>query len=115
MSAIPEIKLSGKHVTQLHDALKNDVDGIVQSLKVGASRIFNGTTSPVVFFVYNYVDSAYWVAAQRTTVAPGKGGDVAASGNRFKIHPNDDKKLEFLVEPGGVYLYAGPGDIERIK
>jgi hypothetical protein len=48
-------------------------------------------------------------------VASGKHGTVAASGTTFKVHPNQDKGQEFLVEPGKAYVYGGPGDVELVK
>lgn len=112
---MPDIKLEGKDLTEMHDALKKDIRDIVSSMRTGVARIFNGSGQTVVFYVYNYIDTVYWVSAQHTMVASGKAGDVSASGDRYKVHPNDNHKAEFLVEPGKVYLYRGEGDVEQIN
>jgi hypothetical protein len=97
------------------DQVREGVESIAGQLKIGKALIFNGTDKPVNFYVYNYIDTVYWVAAMHTLVAPGKVGAVAASGTSFKVHPDDDKAKEFLVDPGKAYLYGGPGDVEEVK
>ncbi|MEM1130790.1 MAG: hypothetical protein AAGH83_09745 [Pseudomonadota bacterium] len=39
---------------------------------------------------------------------------MAASGVAFKIHPKDNKKQEFLVDPGKGYVYNGSGDVDEV-
>lgn len=110
MDANVEVK-----VNELHDQLRKDVGEVAQALKIGKAAILNATSKPVNFYVYNYVDSAYWISAMHTLVAPGKVGAVMASGAAFKVHPDDNKTHEFLVTPGRAYIYRGPGDIDEMN
>ena len=105
---VPKIK---GDVNKIHDQLRNDINDLLTGAKINGVVIFNNTSAPITFFAYNYVDNVFWVAAQKTLVAPQKSGVVAASGAFFKIHPDDKKEHEFLVAPGNGYVYQGPGDI----
>lgn len=107
-------KLKGD-VNKFVDQLRDGVAGIADQLKIGKAIIFNNTDKPVNFYVYNYADTVYWVSAMHVLVAPGKAGAVSASGVSFKIHPNDNKDQEFLVDPKKAYVYNGPGDVEEVK
>jgi hypothetical protein len=98
-------------ITQLEKILKEAIAGCA----VGSAVILNATTEPVTFFVYNYIDTVYWVPAQQTLVAPGTCGTVAASGVQFKVHPNNNKDYQFLVAPKTGYLYGGPGNVSAAK
>lgn len=97
------------------DQIKGGIGDIAEQLKVNASLIFNNSSKPVNFYVYNYADSVFWISAMHTMVAPNKVGKVAASGVAFKVHPDDNKDHEFLVEPHKAYIYWGPGSIDEIR
>lgn len=103
------------NLNQFVEQVKDGVSEIADQLKINKALIYNNTGEPVNFYVYNYIDTAYWISAMHTLVAPGKVGSVAASGVSFKVHPNDNKKHEFLVDPRKAYIYNGPGDIEEVK
>jgi hypothetical protein len=107
------LKLKGD-VNKFVDQIRSGVGDISQQLKVNKSLILNNTSEPVNFYVYNYVDNAYWISAMHSLAAPNKAVAVAASGVAFKIHPNDNKQQEFLVDPGRAYIYNGPGDITPV-
>jgi hypothetical protein len=47
---------------------------------VGAARIYKDAPNDVTFTVYNFVDTVYWIPAQRTLIGSHWHGDVAASG-----------------------------------
>lgn len=96
------------------DQVYNGIGFIADALKVNKALVYNNTKQAVNFYVYNYVDVVYWISAMHTLVAPNKVGAVAASGTVFKIHPNDNKDHEFLVEPHKAYVYFGPGDIVEV-
>lgn len=101
-----DVKLDGNQVaSQLIDLLH---EGVRQA-RVNEAVVGNGTGSTIKLSVYNYIDTVYLVAAQTVNVAPGKAGRVAASGDVFKIHVNDNKSEEYLVAPGKAYLYQGLG------
>lgn len=109
-----EAKLEGD-INKFYDQASKDIGALISGAAVGSAVIFNGTSQPVTFYVYNYIDTAYWVPAQKTLIASGKYGPVAASGNTFKVHPNNNHDHEFLVEPGAAYVYGGPGDLTKAK
>lgn len=108
-----EAKVKG-NVNEFYRQVEGGIGKLIGGARVDSAVIFNDTESPVTFYVYNYVDSVYWVSAQKCLVAPGTFGVVAASGAFFKIHPNDDKAQEFLVAPSKAYVYRGPGHVEPI-
>jgi hypothetical protein len=115
MSELPEeLKNLKGDANKFVDQIYNGVGVVADQLKVNNAIIYNYTDSPVNFYVYNYSDTVYWVSAMHTLVAPEKAGAVAASGVTFKIHPNDNKDQEFLVEPHKAYIYFGPGDVMEI-
>lgn len=113
MSALENVKAS-VNLNKFYDQASHDLERLLNGAAVGSAVIFNATSQPITFYAYNYVDTVYWVSAQKTLVAPDKSGTVAASGNFFKIHPNDHKGEEFLVRPGKAYVYRGPGDLEAL-
>src|SRR5262249_37408576 len=86
---------------------------IKKTLGVEEAVIWNLSGGAVELGVYNYIDTVYWIAAMKTTVANGKAGKVAASGSQFKIHINDNKNEESLVKPGKSYVYSGRGSFEE--
>lgn len=90
---------------------REDIKSLLGAAAVNSAVIFNNSESPVTFYVYNYIDTVYWVSAQRVLVAPQTYGTVAASGSFFKIHPNDNANGEFLVAPNRAYVYSGPGNV----
>lgn len=108
------VELSGDVNTFYKDA-REDISKLIAGASVDSAVVFNNTKEPVTFYVYNYIDTVYWVSAQRTLVAPGRYGTVVASGKFFKVHPNDNKDLEFLVAPGKAYVYNGPGSINEVR
>lgn len=93
------------------DIVCTNIRKIFDLMPVNSAVIYNNTDKPVTFFVYNFIDSVYWISAQRTHIAPGTYGSVAASGAFFKIHPNDNRDHEFLVAPHNAYVYSGPGRV----
>jgi hypothetical protein len=97
------------------DQIKEMLAGAIKGIGVEAAVIYNNTKENVTFYVYNYIDVAYLISAQKTLVAPAHYGRVAASGAEFKIHPNDNKDHQFLVRPGKAYVYSGPGMVEEAK
>lgn len=114
METTVDVSLEGdlnKLGDQLIDLIKSGIGG----LRVEQALIANASNKPMTFYVYNYVDSVYWVSAMKVLIAPGQTGVVAASGAFFKIHPEDRKEHEFLVAPGGAYAYFSPGHVESIR
>ncbi len=93
---------------------REDVEKLIGAAKVNAAVIFNGSGSPVTFHVYNFMDTVYWVHAMTALIAPGHHGTVAALGDFFKIHPDNNKAHEFLVAPHKAYVYKGPGALEPV-
>jgi hypothetical protein len=83
--------------------------------EVGAARIYKDAPNDVTFTVYNFVDTVYWIPAQRTLIGSHWHGDVAASGIQFKIHPDNNRDHEFLVEPGHAYTYHGAGTVKVVS
>lgn len=102
------------NLNKFYSQARGDIASLIAGSAVGSAVIFNGTEATVNFFVYNYVDTVHWVSAQKTMVAAGKSGTVAASGTFYKIHPNDAKDEEYLVSPGKAYIYHGPGNFESV-
>jgi hypothetical protein len=111
---MPDVKVKGD-LNKFYDQARKDISSLIGGARVNGAVIFNNTDKPVNFYVYNYVDTVYWIAAQKTLVAPQRYGTVAASGVFFKIHPNDNKNEEYLVEPKKAYVYHGPGDMAMEK
>ncbi|WP_049721663.1 hypothetical protein [Gilvimarinus polysaccharolyticus] len=88
----------------LNDFYKDARDDVKSLLKsVNSAVIFNASGKDVTLHVYNYIDTVFWVSAQKTKIADGYYGNGAASGTFFKIHPNN-KDDEFLVAPGNAYV-----------
>lgn len=112
--ATKDISLEG-NLNTLVTQIRSGVGDIAKSLEIGKAVILNNSGKPVNFYVYNYIDTVFWVSAMHTLVASGKPGIVSASGKAFKIHPNDNANQEFLVEPGKAYIYNGPGDIDPVS
>lgn len=102
------------NLNKFTDQVKSGIGDIAQQLKVNKAAVLNATDKPVNFYVYNYIDNAYWISAMHALVAPGKVTALMASGVAFKVHPNDVKNHEFLVTPGKAYIYKGPGDVEEV-
>lgn len=101
-------------LNEFYRLAREDIGKLFKGVGVNSALIFNASGKSTTFFVYNYIDTVYWVSAQKTLVADGFYGAVAASGAFFKIHPNDNKGEEFLVKPNAVYVYHGPGKIEAV-
>jgi hypothetical protein len=101
-------------LNKFYDQARKDVGKLIAGAKVKGAVIFNASGGNVEFCVYNYIDTVYWIAAQKTLIARDHYGTVAASGVYFKVHPNGHKNQEFLVEPGKAYVYHGPGKIETV-
>lgn len=99
-------------LNKFHELASKDIAKLIAGAAVDGAVVFNNTNKPVTFHVYNYSDLVNWVPAQKTLVAPGSYGTVAASGVFFKIHPNNNRDEEFLVAPGKAYVYSGPGRLE---
>lgn len=110
MSAELEAEIN---LNEFYKDARDDVKKLLKS--VNSAVIFNASGKDVTFYVYNYIDTVFWVSAQKTKIADGYYGDVAASGTFFKIHPNDNSSDEFLVAPGNAYVYKGPGKIEKVN
>jgi hypothetical protein len=109
------ISITGRvNLNKFVDQVRSATGEIADQLKINKAVVINATEKPVNFYVYNYVDNAYWISAMHTLVAPGKVGAVMASGKAFKVHPDDKKDQEFLATPGKAYIYRGPGDIEEV-
>lgn len=102
-------------LAEFYRMAREDISSLIGLAAVNGAVIYNDTDKPVTFYVYNYIDSVYWISAQKTCVAPGAYGTVAASGAFFKIHPNDDKEHEFLVAPHKAYVYSGPGRVTNVS
>ena len=101
-------------LNQFYQDAREDIGKLIGGAEVKAAVIFNNSGRAVTFFVYNYTDGVNWVPAQKTLVANGHQGIVAASGVYFKIHPNNNKDAEFLVEPGHAYVFHGQGKLEPV-
>jgi hypothetical protein len=102
-------------LNQFYEQARKDIASLIGGMGVNSAAIFNASKDNVTFHAYNYIDSVHWVDAMRTLVAPGHYGTVAASGNFFKVHPNNKREEEFLVSPGKAYVYKGPGALEQVK
>ena len=103
-------------LNKFYKQARGDIASLIGGAGVNAAVIFNNTKDPVTFYVYNYIDTVYWVAAQQSLAAPGHYTTVAASGTTFKIHPNNNKDAQFLVAPHKAYVYNGPGAVtEEVK
>lgn len=107
-----EVNIEGD-INKFYEVARKDVAKLIEGAAVKGAAIFNASGSNVTFYAYNYIDTVYWVSAMKVLVASGNYGTVAASGTFFKIHPNDHKNEEFLVEPGHAYVYKGPGKLEK--
>jgi len=106
-----DVKLDGNKVAdQLIGLLR---EGVKQA-RVNEAVVGNGTAALVKLSVYNYIDTSYLIAAQTVNVAPGHVGRVAASGDVFKIHINDNKDEEYTVAPGKAYRYDGLGAFSEV-
>lgn len=101
-------------LNKFYQDARQDIASLLGAAGVKSAVIFNDTPNPVQFYVYNYIDTAYWVSAAKPLAAAGKYVTVAASGDQYKIHPNDEKNHQFLVAPGKAYVYKGPGDVEEV-
>ncbi|MDP2699277.1 hypothetical protein [Thalassospira sp.] len=99
-------------LNKFHELASKDIGKLIAGAAVKGAVIFNNSNKPVTFHVYNYSDLVNWVPAQKTTIAPGSYGTVAASGVFFKVHANNNHDEEFLVAPGKAYVYSGPGRFE---
>ncbi len=111
---MPSVEVKG-NLNKFYEQVSADLPKLLEGAAIGSAIIFNNTDKAVNFYVYNYIDNIYLVSAMHTLVAPGKAGRVAASGKSYKVHPNDDKRQEFLVDPNKAYVYGGPGDIENVS
>lgn len=112
---MPDVNISGKvDLNTFMDQARSSIGTLLHGAAVRSSVIYNNTKAPVTFYVYNYIDPVYLVSAQKALVAPSYYGIVAASGEYYKIHPNDKKEQEFLVAPGRAYVYHGPGQVEPV-
>lgn len=100
---------------QFYKDAREDLKSLIAGAAVRSAVIFNDTKESVTFFVYNYIDIIYAIDATKALVAPGHYGTVAASGDFYKVHPNQRKEQEFLVAPGKAYIYKGPGAIQEVK
>lgn len=101
-------------VNEFYKLAREDIGKIIGVSAVNSAAIYNNTDKAITFYVYNYIDTVYWVAAQKTHIAPGTYGMVAASGSFFKILPNDNKNEEFLVSPNKAYVFSGPGNVQAL-
>jgi hypothetical protein len=112
---MPDVKVDAKvNLNTFVEQARSGIGELLHGAAISSSVIYNNTKSPVTFYVYNYIDIVYLISAQKTLVAPGYYGVVAASGKFYKIHPNDKKEQEFLVAPGHAYVYNGPGQIQSV-
>jgi hypothetical protein len=102
-------------LNQFYTEARKDISSLIGAAAVNGAVIFNDSKDNVTFHVYNYIDTVHWIDAMRTLVAPGHYGTVAASGDFFKIHPNNRKEEEFLVAPKKAYVYKGPGALQEVK
>jgi hypothetical protein len=109
-----DVNLKG-NLEKFYKQVEGGIGKLITGARVDSAVIFNNTDQPVTFYVYNYIDSVYWISAMKTLVAPGAYAIVAASGAFFKIHPNDHKTEEFLVAPFNAYIYGGPGSVEKVE
>ena len=107
-------KLEGD-LNEFYAQAEKGVGKLLEGASIDSAVIFNGTNEPVTFFVYNYIDTVYWVPAMEVKVAPGESGIVAASGKQFKVHPNKNKDNAFLVAPKTAWVYKGPGVVSQAK
>ena len=101
-------------INKFYDVARKDIASLIGGMSVNAAVIYNASGAAVTFFVYNYIDTVYWISAAKVLVADGYYGSVVASGKFFKIHPNDNKNEEFLVAPHTAYVYRGPGKLEKV-
>jgi len=108
-----DVKLDG-NLNKFYQDARDDITKLIGGAAIKAAVIFNNSPNPVTFFVYNYSDGINLVPAQKVLVAPGHQGIVAASGVYFKIHPNNNRKAEFLVEPKQAYVFHGYGKVEPV-
>ena len=102
-------------LNNFYDQVRKDIASLMDATKVNGAVIFNATKETVTFHVFNYIDMVHWVEAMKTPVAPGYYGTVAASGDKFKIHPNKNRDAEFLVSPGKAYVYEGVGALREVN
>jgi len=108
-----DVTLEGD-LNQFYQDARDDITRLIGGAAVKAAVIFNNSPNNVTFFVYNYSDGINLIPAQKVLVAPGHRGIVAASGVYFKIHPNNNRDAEFLVEPMQAYVFHGYGKVEPI-
>ena len=102
------------NVNKFYDTARQDIGKLISGAAIGSAVIYNDSGKEVTFNVYNYIDTVYLIPAQKTLVASGYYGSVAASGKAFKILPNGDKSAEFLATPGNAYVYKGRGKVETV-
>jgi hypothetical protein len=108
------VSIKGEDLNRFYEMAREDIASLFKGAAVNAAVIYNDSGSDVTFYVYNYIDTVYWVSAMKARVAAGSYGTVAASGAFFKIHPNDKASEEFLVAPHHAYVYHGPGNLEAV-
>jgi hypothetical protein len=109
-------KLDAKvDLNKFYEVARKDIAKLIQGAAVNAAVIYNNSGEDVTFYVYNYIDTVYWIEAQKTLIADGHHGTVAASGQFFKIHPNSKDNQEFLVAPHKAYVYNGPGKVDMVE
>lgn len=109
-----DVNLKG-NLEKFYKQVEGGIGKLLDGARVNSAVVFNNTDKPVTFYVYNYIDSVFWISAMKTLVAPGAHGEVAASGAFFKVHPNDNTNEEFLVAPHNAYVFSGPGNIEKVQ
>jgi hypothetical protein len=50
-------------LNKFYDIASTDIRSLIAGAAVGSAVIFNAASKPVTFYVYNYIDTVYWVPA----------------------------------------------------
>ena len=55
-------------INKFYEVARRDVASLVGGLSVNAAVIYNASGAAVTFFVYNYIDTVYWISAAKVLV-----------------------------------------------
>ncbi|MBR9829933.1 MAG: hypothetical protein GYB41_15080 [Oceanospirillales bacterium] len=99
---------------EFYEIAQKDIQKIIGNTAKNSAIIFNNSGRDIDFHVYNYIESAYWLAASHTFISNKNIGIITANGSFFKVKPDNYYNEEFLVQPNRAYIYKGLYDLKEI-